>query len=149
MGVQGQCRHCADRIRHRGTGGQLAWVVRDCAGLGEGLDYEAWRYAMTLLVLDILFVVLMALLFLTTFYRLHRLDRTALLSVRLSYIGLGLAATFSSFAVLFWNHEPTLVEFTLGAAYVWVQVATQSAWRKKYPRSFVTHPTPLDSANVD
>lgn len=83
-------------------------------------------------------------LFLLTFERLKRLDRSALLSVRLAYWVLGVTAVLSVASVIAWGHDPDWIECGLLAAFTLLQCATRRAWRDTYPAHYASAPGELD-----
>jgi hypothetical protein len=91
----------------------------------------------------ILFLTLCVLLFLLTFYRLAKLNKTAQLRVRLAYFALAAASVGSVSSVIVFGHDPSWVECAMIAAFCFVQAATMRAWQAGYPHSFTTKPGDL------
>ena len=102
------------------------------------VDYEAF-----------IFLALCGVLFWSTFCRLNKLNKSAMLRVRLAYYALGVLIVLSMFDVVVWSHDPSWIECGLVASIAFVQIVTSIAWRESYPRPFSTKPTPLDEAEKE
>jgi hypothetical protein len=95
----------------------------------------------------ILFLTLCVLLFLLTFYRLAKLNKTAQLRVRLAYFALAAASVGSVSSVIVFGHDPSWIECAMLAAFCFVQAATMRAWESGYPHSFTTNNGAFDDAS--
>lgn len=95
----------------------------------------------------ILFLTLCVLLFLLTFYRLAKLNKTAQLRVRLAYFALAAASVGSVASVIVLGHDPSWIECALLAAFCFVQASTMRAWASGYPHSFTTKPGEFDDTS--
>ena len=95
---------------------------------------------------SIVFLMITGALFYSTFCRLNKLDRTAMLAVRIAYWLLCVAAALSFLSVIAWNHDASWVECALAGAFAFVQVVPGRAWRHGYPASLITTPDYFDDA---
>jgi hypothetical protein len=77
-------------------------------------------------------------LFVLTFYRLAKLNKTAQLRVRLAYFSLAVACVLGVASITLWGHDPTWVECAMIVSFCFVQGATMRAWEHGYPHSFTT-----------
>lgn len=105
---------------------------------------------MTRLITDVTtasYIVLSVLLFVLTYYRLSKLDKSAFLSIRLAYYVFAVAIATGIFAVVIWDHDPSWFDCTLLASLVLLQAATLGAWTAtpSYPAHYRSAPGHFDS----
>lgn len=103
----------------------------------------------TISPLLVVFEVFCFVLFYTTFCRLVKLNKQALLIARLAYFSLGGVIVFCMYVAAFKEYTPSGPDCLLLVAFTLVQLISSRAWKGGYPAHLSSRPAPLDEAKYE